>query len=249
MSPMLGISLKRAQMLSVEHLRKKFGGVVAVDDLSFDIARGEVLGLIGPNGSGKTTVLNLITGFNEPSGGKVSLEGKDITGKPPYALAKLGIVRTFQNTSLFARMTVLENLRIGAHLNDSGKPDDGLDAILEELDLAKHQHAEAKSLAYGVQRRVEIAIALAARPELLLLDEPAAGMNPEESGELVEQLKRVLARKITIILVDHNMRFVTRICNRLILLNRGQKIAEGVPEEVLRLPQVIEIYLGKRRYA
>jgi ABC-type branched-subunit amino acid transport system ATPase component len=146
-------------------------------------------------------------------------------------------------------MTVLENLRIGAHLHDSGKPDDGLDAILEELDLAKHQHAEARSLAYGVQRRVEIAIALAARPALLLLDEPAAGMNPEESGELVEQLKRVLARKITIILVDHNMRFVTHICNRLVLLHRGQKIAEGVPEEVLRLPQVIEIYLGKRRYA
>jgi ABC-type branched-subunit amino acid transport system ATPase component len=236
-------------MLTTEHLTKKFGGVVAVDDLSFEIAPAEVLGLIGPNGSGKTTVLNLITGFTGPSSGKVLLEGKDITGKSPHALAKLGIVRTFQSTTLFAHMTVLESVRIGAHLHGGASDDGDIDAILGELDLSKYHDFDASSLPYGVQRRVEIAIALAARPRLLLLDEPAAGMNPEESEELVGQLKRILARKITIILVDHNMRFVTHICNRILVLNHGHKIGEGLPEDVLRLPQVVDIYLGKRRYA
>ena len=236
-------------MLFTEGLTKRFGGVVAVDDVSFNVDSGEVIGLIGPNGAGKTTVLNLITGFSKPSQGKVVFQGREITGIPPYALAKLGIVRTFQNTSLFSRMTVRENVRIGAHLRPEARRDQALDAILEEMNLVKYKDMLANSLPYGLQRRLEIAIALAARPRLLLLDEPAAGMNPEETQALIGELGTITAKKITVVLVEHNMRFVASVCERVVVLYRGQKIAEGIPKEVLNLPQVIEIYLGKKRYA
>ncbi len=236
-------------MLAVEALTKRFGGVVAVDGVSFGVGAGEVVGLIGPNGAGKTTVLNLITGFSRPSAGKVLLDGRDVTGTPPYALAKLGIVRTFQNTSLFSCMTVLENVRIGTHLMVGTRQGWAIQAILDEMDLARFRDVAAHSLPYGVQRRLEIAIALAADPKLLLLDEPAAGMNPEETHGLIEELKHIIEKQITIILVEHNMRFVAQVCQRIVVLHRGRKIAEGVPGEVLELPQVIEIYLGKRRYA
>lgn len=236
-------------MLTTQALTKRFGGVVAVDSVSFTVYPGEVIGLIGPNGAGKTTVLNLITGFSKPSAGKVFFNDKEITGMPLYTLAKMGVVRTFQNTSLFSRMTVLENIRIGAHLKTCARTDEALNRILEELGLEKYTHFHANSLPYGVQRRLEIAIALAAGPRLLILDEPAAGMNPEETQELIQELKRIIGRKITIVLVEHNMRFVARVCQRVVVLHRGQKIVEGVPAEVLNLPQVVEIYLGKRRYA
>jgi branched-chain amino acid transport system ATP-binding protein len=236
-------------MLAIEALTKRFGGVVAVDSVSFGVNAGEVVGLIGPNGAGKTTVLNLITGFSRPSAGKVLFNGKEVTGTPPYALAKLGIVRTFQTTSLFSRMTVLENVRIGTHLRAGRRKCQAIGVILEEMNLAKFRDFAANSLPYGVQRRLEIAVALAADPKLLLLDEPAAGMNPEETYRLIEELKLIIKKNITIILVEHNMRFVAQVCQRIVVLHRGRKIAEGVPGEVLELPQVIEIYLGKRRYA
>lgn len=236
-------------MLAIEALTKRFGGVVAVDGVSFGVNAGEVVGLIGPNGAGKTTVLNLVTGFSRPSAGKVLFNGKEVTGTPPYALAKLGIVRTFQTTSLFSRMTVLENVRIGTHLRAGRRKCQAIGAILEEMSLAKFRDFAANSLPYGVQRRLEIAVALAADPKLLLLDEPAAGMNPEETQRLIEELKLIIRKNITIVLVEHNMRFVAQVCQRIVVLHRGRKIAEGVPGEVLELPQVIEIYLGKRRYA
>jgi branched-chain amino acid transport system ATP-binding protein len=236
-------------MLAAQVLTKRFGGIVAVDGVSFSVSPGEVVGLIGPNGAGKTTVLNLITGFSRPSAGKVIFNGKDITGMPPYALAKLGIVRTFQNTSLFSRMTVLENVRIAVHLRPGKGINRAVEAILEEMQLAQFRDLAAGSLPYGVQRRLEVAIALAADPKLLLLDEPAAGMNPEETYKLIEEIKRIIGKGITIVLVEHNMRFVAQVCRRVVILHRGRKIAEGVPGEVLSLPHVIEIYLGKRRYA
>ena len=236
-------------MLAIEALTKRFGGVVAVDGVSFGVNAGEVVGLIGPNGAGKTTVLNLVTGFSRPSAGKVLFNGKEVTGTPPYALAKLGIVRTFQTTSLFSRMTVLENVRIGTHLRAGRRKWQAIGAILEEMSLTKFRDFAANSLPYGVQRRLEIAVALAADPKLLLLDEPAAGMNPEETQRLIEELKLIIRKNITIVLVEHNMRFVAQVCQRIVVLHRGRKIAEGVPGEVLELPQVIEIYLGKRRYA
>lgn len=237
-------------MLTIEKMSKHFGGVVAVQNVSFKVNSGEIVGMIGPNGAGKTTILNLITGFSMPSKGKVFFEGTEITGMPPYKLAKVGIVRTFQHTSLFTRMPVVENVRIGTHLRKDAGVDRELQTILDEMDLSVYRDRPANSLPYGVQRKLEIAIALAVRPKLLLLDEPAAGMNPEETRGLVEELKRIReSRNITIILVEHNMRLVANVCQRIIVLHRGQAIAEGTPANVLNLPKVVEIYMGGKRHA
>lgn len=232
-------------MLEIENITKRFGGLVAIDNVSFNIKKNEIVGLIGPNGAGKTTLLSIITGFLKPTSGKIFWEGKNITGYPPYLLAKLGLIRTFQNTSVFSNLTVFQNIEIATHINK--KKEDTVYKILKELELERYSETLAKSLPYGIQRRLEIAIALAANPKMLLLDEPAAGMTPEETYQLINILRNIKSnREIGLIIIDHNMKFVANICKRIIVLHQGRKIAEGKPEEILNKEEVIEVYLGRR---
>jgi len=232
-------------LLEIENITKRFGGLVAIDNVSFNIKKNEIVGLIGPNGAGKTTLLSIITGFLKPTSGKIFWEGKNITGYPPYLLAKLGLIRTFQNTSVFSNLTVFQNIEIATHINK--KKEDTVYKILKELELERYSEALAKSLPYGIQRRLEIAIALAANPKMLLLDEPAAGMTPEETYQLINILRNIKSnREIGLIIIDHNMKFVANICKRIIVLHQGRKIAEGKPEEILNKEEVIEVYLGRR---
>ena len=235
-------------LLEIKSLTKKFGGLIAVNNVSFKVRENEIVGLIGPNGAGKTTLLNMITGFLKPTSGSIFFLGKDITGFPPYYLAKLGIVRTFQNTSIFPNLSVFQNIEIATHLYRENYKD--INEILKKLELEEYSRECAKSLPYGIQRKLEIAIALAVKPKLLLLDEPAAGMNPEETLELINCLKNIKEeKKFSLIIVDHNMKFITNICDRIVVLHRGEKIAEGSPREILNSKEVIEIYLGRSVYS
>ncbi|MGB9856846.1 MAG: ABC transporter ATP-binding protein [Dictyoglomaceae bacterium] len=235
-------------MLEIKSLTKKFGGLIAVNNVSFKVRENEIVGLIGPNGAGKTTLLNMITGFLKPTSGSIFFLGKDITGFPPYYLAKLGIVRTFQNTSIFPNLSVFQNIEIATHLYRENYKD--INEILKKLELEEYSRECAKSLPYGIQRKLEIAIALAVKPKLLLLDEPAAGMNPEETLELINCLKNIKEeKKFSLVIVDHNMKFITNICDRIVVLHRGEKIAEGSPREILNSKEVIEIYLGRSVYS
>ena len=230
-------------MLKVENLTKKFGGLVAVNNVSFKTDQSRVVGLIGPNGAGKTTVLNLITGFLKPSSGKVFFEETDVTSLSPHTLAKKGIVRTFQHTSVFPNLTVYQNVEAASHSHKSKKR---ISEILSQMKLKKYSKELASALPYGVQRRLEVAIALAVRPKLLLLDEPAAGMNPEETLQLIEDLNSILKGGLSLVIVDHNMKFIANICDKIIVLHQGKKITEGNPNAVLKDPEVIRIYLGEK---
>ena len=249
-------------LLEVKQLTKHFGGLTAVGDVTLELNEGELVGLIGPNGAGKTTLFNLLTGVYEPSEGTVTLDGHLLNGKTPYKIASLGLSRTFQNIRLFKDLTVLENvliafsnhhkqhvlasfLRLPAfYKNEEELKGKALD-LLRIFDLDSDADTLAKNLAYGQQRRLEIVRALATEPKILFLDEPAAGMNPQETAELTELIAKIQKEfDLTVVLIEHDMSLVMKICQRIYVLEYGRLLAEGTPEEIKQNPAVIKAYLG-----
>jgi branched-chain amino acid transport system ATP-binding protein len=252
-------------VIEAEGLRRAFGGLVAVDGYSLRLEPGDLVGLIGPNGAGKTTAFNLITGVLKPTSGTIRVRGRDLTGSRPSVMARAGLARTFQNIRLFNDLSVLENVMCGGHMRGGAslaatlaqlpgfwrserRIADLATGIVERIGLADQLHRRAGDLAYGDQRRVEIARALATEPSALLLDEPAAGLNPRETQTLVDLIRNVNAELgISVLVVEHDMRLVMGLCRRVQVMNRGRLVAEGTPKAVQANAAVIEAYLGTRR--
>ena len=249
-------------MLSIRSVGKHFGGLQVLQDVSFEVPGGSIFGLIGPNGAGKTTVFNLVTGLLQVSSGTISFQGRDLAGVAPHHITRLGIARTFQNIRVFKEMTLLENVMVGMHhLVDYGpmalffatptcrdEERRARQRALELLSWVKLDHKAlltADNLSYGEQRKLEFARALATEPKLLLLDEPVAGMNPAEKDVLMGEIRNIRDRGYGVFLIEHDMRFVMGLCDRIAVLNFGRIIAEGAPEEIRNHPDVIEAYLGR----
>ncbi len=254
-----------ATLLKTENIVMKFEGLTAINNLNLEIQEHQIFGLIGPNGAGKTTAFNVITGFLVPTEGKVYFKGEDITGLKPNHITKRGIARTFQNIKLFPEMSVIENVMTGFHIHrkfsffeamfrlprffkDEAKMYKKGMELLDLVGLTQFANDQAGSLPYGHQRKLEIARALATAPTMLLLDEPAAGMNPQESSELMDLIRKLRDEmNLTILLIEHDMKVVMGICERIKVLDHGEEIAEGTPEEIRNNPRVIEAYLGEAR--